>query len=159
MIKLDDDEKGVCTIDTLGGKQEVSIINESGLYSLVLTSRKPQAKRFKKWLTSEVIPAIRKTGVYSTNAMPSLPTDKGLQIAKLREQRTALEGKLKALESQVADTRQQWAVLTQQEAALCNSYIVQNKAIADEVMRCEAIVKQAKQLNPFISLKQREDNP
>lgn len=62
---LDDDEKGVNTIDTPSGKQEMSIINESGLYALILRSRKPEAKRFRKWVTSEVLPAIRKTGAYS----------------------------------------------------------------------------------------------
>nr|WP_295838146.1 phage antirepressor [uncultured Azospirillum sp.] len=62
--RLDDDEKGVDTIETLGGAQEVVVINESGLYSLILTSRKPAAKRFKKWVTAEVLPAIRKTGSY-----------------------------------------------------------------------------------------------
>lgn len=59
---LDDDEKGVITSDTLGGKQEMSTINEPGLYSLILRSRKPEAKAFKRWITHEVIPAIRKTG-------------------------------------------------------------------------------------------------
>ena len=49
---------------TPGGPQEMTIINESGLYSLILTSRKPEAKKFKKWVTSEVLPAIRKTGKY-----------------------------------------------------------------------------------------------
>ena len=62
--RLDDDERGVAIIDTLGGPQGMTIINESGLWSLVLTSRKPEAKRFKKWITSEVIPAIRQTGGY-----------------------------------------------------------------------------------------------
>ena len=62
---LDDDEKGVNTIDTPSGKQEMSIINESGLYALILRSRKPEAKRFRKWVTSEVLPSIRKTGSYS----------------------------------------------------------------------------------------------
>lgn len=51
-------------MDTPGGTQSVTIINESGLYSLILRSRKPEAKRFKKWITSEVLPAIRKTGGY-----------------------------------------------------------------------------------------------
>ena len=64
---LDDDEKGVNTIDTPSGKQEMSIINESGLYALILRSRKPEAKRFRKWVTSEVLPAIRKTGSYSVS--------------------------------------------------------------------------------------------
>lgn len=61
---LDDDEKGVHTIDTPGGRQEMSIISESGLYALVFRSRKPEAKSFSKWVRSEVLPAIRKTGRY-----------------------------------------------------------------------------------------------
>lgn len=64
LSRLDDDEKGVATTDTLGGTQAVGIINESGLYSLILTSRKAEAKRFKKWVTAEVLPAIRKHGRY-----------------------------------------------------------------------------------------------
>jgi prophage antirepressor-like protein len=61
---LDDDEKGVATVNTLGGDQEVIIINESGLYALIFKSRKPEARRFRKWVTSEILPAIRKTGSY-----------------------------------------------------------------------------------------------
>ncbi len=55
---LDEDERGIDTIDTLGGKQEMSIINEPGLYSLILRSRKSTAKRFKKWVTSDVLPSV-----------------------------------------------------------------------------------------------------
>lgn len=62
--RLDDDEKGVSSMDTPGGNQALSIINESGLYALILTSRKPEAKKFKKWVTSEVLPALRRTGRY-----------------------------------------------------------------------------------------------
>lgn len=62
--RLDDDEKGTTTIRTPGGEQEVLTITESGLYSLIMTSRKPEAKRFKKWVTSVVLPQIRKTGSY-----------------------------------------------------------------------------------------------
>ena len=64
---LDEDEKGVHSMDTLGGTQQLQTINESGLYSLVLRSRKPQAKAFKKWVTSEVLPSIRKHGAYMTD--------------------------------------------------------------------------------------------
>lgn len=71
--RLDEDEKGVHTVDTLGGPQQMVVINESGLYSLVITSRKPEAKRFKKWITSEVIPAIRKTGGYMMAAPEETP--------------------------------------------------------------------------------------
>lgn len=66
VAKLDDDEKGVAPTDTLGGQQKMVIINEPGLYSLVLGSRKPEAKEFKRWVTHEVIPAIRKHGAYAT---------------------------------------------------------------------------------------------
>lgn len=62
--RLDDDEKGVSSIDTLGGMQQMAIVNEPGLYTLILGSRKPEAKRFKRWLTHEVLPSIRKTGAY-----------------------------------------------------------------------------------------------
>ena len=61
---LDEDEKGVHTMDTPGGKQEMAVISEAGLYSLILRSRKPEAKAFKRWITHEVIPSIRKTGGY-----------------------------------------------------------------------------------------------
>lgn len=64
LSRLDDEEKGVSSIATLGGVQDVSTISESGLYSLALGSRKPEARRFKKWVTSEVLPQIRKTGSY-----------------------------------------------------------------------------------------------
>jgi len=66
--RLDDDEKGLHKIYTLGGNQELWTINESGLYSLTLTSNKPEAKAFKKWITSEVLPAIRKTGQYTVKS-------------------------------------------------------------------------------------------
>lgn len=68
VARLDDDEKGVISTDTLGGRQDVSIINEPGLYTLVLGSRKPEAKAFKRWITHEVLPSIRKTGAYATDS-------------------------------------------------------------------------------------------
>lgn len=64
--RLDDDEKGTSSICTPGGQQEMSIVNEPGLYALVLGSRKPEAKAFKRWITHEVIPAIRMHGGYLT---------------------------------------------------------------------------------------------
>ena len=62
---LDSDEKGYTDLVYPSGTQSVITINESGMYSLILKSRKPEAKRFKKWVTSEVLPAIRKTGSYA----------------------------------------------------------------------------------------------
>jgi prophage antirepressor-like protein len=62
---LDDDEKGIATIYTLGGPQKIGVVYESGLYALMLKSRKPEAQRFRKWLTSEVLPALRRHGTYT----------------------------------------------------------------------------------------------
>ena len=74
--RLEDDEKGVNEIHTLGGNQNVTIINEPGLYNLIFRSNKPEAKRFKRWVTHEVLPAIRKNGSYGK------PDDK-LEVARL----------------------------------------------------------------------------
>lgn len=79
--RLDDDEKGTGSIRTPGGDQQMTTVNESGLYSLVLGSRKPEAKRFKKWVTSEVLPAIRKTGAYAAAGVA--PTGDELKLSLL----------------------------------------------------------------------------
>lgn len=65
---LDEDEKGTHSVSTPGGTQKLTIINESGLYALVLRSKKPEARKFAKWVTREVLPAIRKTGRYEEAA-------------------------------------------------------------------------------------------
>ena len=65
LMHLDEDEKGVVSSDTLGGIQNISVVNESGLYALVLRSRKPEARKFAKWVTSEVLPSIRQNGSYT----------------------------------------------------------------------------------------------
>jgi len=62
---LDEDEKGPHIVRTPGGDQELSIISESGLYALILRSRKPEARAFRKWVTAEVLPAIRRHGFYA----------------------------------------------------------------------------------------------
>lgn len=64
VMPLDDDEKGITICNTPGGEQKMVIVSEPGLYSLIVRSRKPEAKAFKRWITHEVIPAIRKTGGY-----------------------------------------------------------------------------------------------
>lgn len=69
--RLDADERGRYTIPTPSGDQEMIVITEAGVYRLVFTSRKPVAERFKRWLAHDVIPAIRKTGSYSTGSAPA----------------------------------------------------------------------------------------
>jgi prophage antirepressor-like protein len=69
LSRLDEDEKGVGITDTLGGRQQMTIISEPGLYRLIFTSRVDAAERFKRWLAHDVLPALRKTGRYE---MPHL---------------------------------------------------------------------------------------
>ncbi len=83
--RLEDDEKGVSSVYTLGGGQETTVVNESGLYNLIFTSRKPQAKAFRRWVTSEVLPSIRATGRYDAAGEPQigLSDDAGRRHIKL----------------------------------------------------------------------------
>jgi prophage antirepressor-like protein len=84
IARLDDDEKGRNSIPTPGGQQDMSVVNESGLYNLVLGSRKPEAKRFKRWITHEVLPSIRKTGSYtSTTSVAALPSPTQDRVSSL----------------------------------------------------------------------------
>lgn len=83
VAEFDDDEKGVATADTLGGKQKVLTVSESGLYTLIFKSRKPNAKAFRKWVTSEVLPAIRQQGRYEAAEAMRL-SERG-RLADLRE--------------------------------------------------------------------------
>lgn len=94
--RLDDDEKALISIKGISkGNDQVSIVNEPGLYSLVLGSRKPEAKNFKRWITHEVIPSIRKTGSYSIQE-PETPAQlraKAMMInAKTRLFNAAMKG-------------------------------------------------------------------
>ena len=68
--KVDDEDRGVAKMETPSGVQEMTIINESGLYSLILSSKLETAKKFKRWVTSEVLPSIRQTGNYISGTSP-----------------------------------------------------------------------------------------
>lgn len=84
--RLDDDEKGRSSIPTLGGDQELLVVNEPGLYELVMGSRKPEAKAFKRWITHEVLPSIRKHGAYATaDVIDSILADPDYGIRLLEE--------------------------------------------------------------------------
>ena len=93
--RLDDDEREPVLVDTLGGRQEMIAVTESGLYSIILLSRKPEAKKFKRWVTHEVLPTIRKHGAYVTPAkLEELMNDPDSWIkvlTALKEERSAKE--------------------------------------------------------------------
>ena len=91
---VDDEDKGVAKCDTLGGAQELAVINESGLYSLVLSSKLPNAKKFKRWVTSEVLPALRKTGQYQMKEL----SGQELMARALIEAQSVLAAKDKQIE-------------------------------------------------------------
>lgn len=93
--RLDDDEREPVLVDTLGGRQEMIAVTESGLYTIILLSRKPEAKKFKRWVTHEVLPTIRKHGAYVTPAkLEELMNDPDSWIkvlTALKEERAAKE--------------------------------------------------------------------
>ena len=109
---LEDDEKGVGFTDTLGGKQELNIINESGLYNLIFRSNKPQAKVFRKWVTAEVLPAIRKQGSFSLNGNAPVPED----------------------------PMQAWALWPHLEKQL-SFHLTKSKSLRDQIRQCISVVK------------------
>lgn len=113
--KLDDDEKGVRLMHTPGGDQEVTTVTEPGFYQLVMRSRKPEAKAFKRWVTHEVLPALRKTGRYEApmtreqrvahaliDCTEIIEEQKGV-IAKLTAENKALANKSRAFDLWVDD--------------------------------------------------------
>jgi len=107
--RLDDDEKGRSLIPTLGGEQELLIVNEPGLYTLVLGSRKSEARAFKRWITHEVIPAVRKHGGYLTPPTiaellenPDMIVELALTLKAEREKRLAAESDLRVARPKAA---------------------------------------------------------
>ncbi len=85
--RLDDDEKGTTSISTLGGVQNMSIVNEPGLYTLVIGSKKSSAKAFRRWITHDVIPKIRKHGMYASDELLDNPELAIKVFQKLKEER------------------------------------------------------------------------
>lgn len=101
---VDDEDKQNCQNDSFESNRGLTIINESGLYSLILSSKLPKAKEFKHWVTSEVLPAIRKHGMYATEELLDNPDFAIKVFAELkveREKRKLLESTVKEQEQQI----------------------------------------------------------
>lgn len=113
---VDDDDKGMAKCHTPGGMQEMTIINESGVYSLVFASKLPSAKKFKHWVTSEVLPSIRKTGGYE------VPTDPMAALKLMFEVQETDNKRINELEGKVSDLAEN-APLTPSEYGYLNNLI------------------------------------
>ena len=101
--KVDEEDRGVSKIATPSGTQEMTVINESGLYSLILSSKLPSAKKFKRWVTSEVLPTIRKSGTYAiTNTKVDKLTDMEVET-KLNNSQTRKANSLMRMHKQCND--------------------------------------------------------
>lgn len=128
---VDEEDKGVAKCDTLGGVQDLSVINESGLYSLILSSKLPEAKRFKHWVTSEVLPEIRKTGGYiaprSFAEALQLAADQARKMEELEKERQVLLPKAEFFDA-VTDSKT--AISIGETAKVLDAGIGQNKLFA-----------------------------
>lgn len=136
VTRLDDDEKGITTNDTPGGNQESITVSEPGLYTLILTSRKPEAKAFKRWITHDVIPAIRRNGVYATPAAVEEMTPEELMAKALIAANATIE-RIKAERDEAIRTKMQ--ISAGREAKVMSR-------LGLEVRRNEALKKENKEL-------------
>lgn len=149
---LDDDEKGMFTIHSLGGNQKTMCVNEPGLYSLILRSRKPQAKRFKKWITSEVIPQIRKTGTYSLKpdleaTKAKLKTELISQLATLADKKGAIQAKIDFCERELEKLKANRTQINQEYLTIAKQFVSQHSEIGELYTTCKADIE--KNLNPW----------
>lgn len=132
--RLDDDERGIISNDTPSGKQEMLIVSEPGLYSLIGSSKKQEAKSFKRWVNHEVLPSIRKTGKYDARStVPSymLESEEERAIAWAEEHRQARLA-LEAKEREIKSLQAQKDVLMQDYMSLkgfCNGLIAKGLAV------------------------------
>ena len=141
---VDEEDKGVAKCDTLGGTQEMVVINESGLYSLILGSKLPNAKKFKRWVTSEVLPSIRKHGMYATDELLANP-DFAIQVFQElkaeREKRSLLETTVRVQSQQIAEL---------QPKASYYDVVLNCKDLVSATQIAKDYGKSAKWLNEFL---------
>ena len=126
--RLDDDEKGVGQIYTPGGTQEVTIINEPGLYAVILRSDKPEAKAFKRWVTHEVLPSIRRTGAYG------VPPERLAHLHELQAKLEEWRGLEREFVQCTAESRKRYET-NREWRDKCRKYVkIYETAVAEEIM-------------------------
>lgn len=140
---VDDEDKLVCQIDSAGQKRDATVINESGLYALVLSSKLPTAKKFKRWVTSDVLPSIRKTGGY---ALPKDYPSALRALADAEEKRLALVAENERQAQMIAEfepIRQYVDTILESTAALATSQIAADYGMSaqqlNKILRDEGI--------------------
>ena len=141
---VDDEDKGVTKCDTLGGKQDLTIINESGLYSLILSSKLPTAKKFKRWVTSEVLPAIRKTGGYQ------IPADPMAALKLMFEAQSQTNDKVEHIQEDVKELRDN-KLLNPGQYNYLGTQIRKRVREIKEVRKLDLTAKQNSKLYSFIN--------
>ena len=125
--RLDDDEKGVGQIYTPGGTQEVTIINEPGLYAVILRSDKPEAKAFKRWVTHEVLPSIRRTGAYG------VPPERLAHLHELQAKLEEWRGLEREFVQCTAESRKRYET-NREWRDKCRKYVkIYETAVAEEI--------------------------
>lgn len=133
--RLDEDEKGVYRMDTPGGIQEATIINEPGLYSVILRSDKPEAKTFKRWVVHEVLPSIRKNGSYGMN------TEALQELAEINRQLEQNRQRYESVDEEVAQARKQLTLARANYDRMCKVRSMWLQTIRYQEVRRDAILK------------------
>lgn len=144
--RLDEDEKGVRSMHTLGGTQRLAVVNEYGLYSLILGSRKPEAKDFKRWITHEVIPSIRRHGAYMTDAVIAHLEENPELVPEYLNHLRGENARAKELRRQL-DTVTGQLVLAQPKADYYNAYVNNEDALCFRYVAKELGVPERKLIN------------
>ncbi len=125
--RLDDDEKGRTQMTTPGGTQEVTIINEPGLYAVILRSDKPEAKAFKRWVTHEVLPSIRRTGAYG------VPPERLAHLHELQAKLEEWRGLEREFVQCTAESRKRYET-NREWRDKCRKYVkIYETAVAEEI--------------------------
>lgn len=115
---VDEDDKGVTKLDTPGGKQNFVIVNESGVYSLIFGSKLESAKKFKRWVTSEVLPSIRKTGSYGYAQLPQTTDGK---IALLAQGHVELKAEIDSVKADLEQFKNDMPILGVEETKITDA--------------------------------------